>query len=370
MKTLRITAVALAASLLLAYLPSANAASDSWWPENVTPPIPAAPTLVSESDPYCTTPNLRCDGVYTVWNTPAFPSEVKAELIRNHGFDVKCYQRGNSGTTNNANSQGMNEGDLGAHTPLLYAASNGGGMGGATGYNQNCFARMYYTIAEKSTSCCTRTIWGAAYSYVSMGNAFFPAPAPAPAPTPTPTPEPTPTPSPTPTPMPTNTETSTSTSIASTSETKTVISTPLSIPTPVSLPAPSNPDTTTSTTATKPIASPSETITVIATPAPIAAPIATTATPTIIESDGNEEEPSANLVVTKRPNGKYLIAINSNIAEEQFVIVATKKGSKAVTYRATTNDAGDVMILTARNLSGFTLTLRVNGDYMDKVRIK
>jgi hypothetical protein len=75
-------------------------------------------------------------------------------------------------------------------------------------------------------------------------------------------------------------------------------------------------------------------------------------------------------MVTKRPNGKYLIAINSNIAEEQFVIVATKKGSKAVTYRATTNDGGDVMILTARNLSGFTLTLRVNGDYMDKVRIK
>ena len=80
--------------------------------------------------------------------------------------------------------------------------------------------------------------------------------------------------------------------------------------------------------------------------------------------------PAATLSVTKNANGKYLIAINSNVAEDQFIVIATKKGSKSITYKATTNDSGDVLLLTARNLSGFTLTLRYNGDYMDKEKIK
>jgi hypothetical protein len=65
-----------------------------------------------------------------------------------------------------------------------------------------------------------------------------------------------------------------------------------------------------------------------------------------------------------------LIAINSNIAEEEFIITAIKKGSRAVSYKATTNEYGDASILTARNLSGFTLTLRLNRNYMDRVKIK
>jgi hypothetical protein len=92
--------------------------------------------------------------------------------------------------------------------------------------------------------------------------------------------------------------------------------------------------------------------------------------PEIVESDGSEEEPAATLAVTKKSNGKYQIRINSNVAEEQFIITATKKGSKAVTYKVTTNDSGDVIVLTSRNLSGFTLTLRLNGEYMDKEKIK
>jgi hypothetical protein len=133
MKTIRLASLTFVVTLLLTLIPNAGANADNWWPENITPPIPAAPILVSQSDPNCTTPSLRCDGVFTVWNTPAFPAEVTAERIRNLGFDVKCYQRGSSGTTNNSNSQALDVSDLGAQTPLRYAASNGGGLGGATG---------------------------------------------------------------------------------------------------------------------------------------------------------------------------------------------------------------------------------------------
>ena len=36
-------------------------------------PAPAAPTIVSQSDPFCTEPDKRCDGVSVVINTPAIP---------------------------------------------------------------------------------------------------------------------------------------------------------------------------------------------------------------------------------------------------------------------------------------------------------
>jgi hypothetical protein len=52
------------------------------------------------------------------------------------------------------------------------------------------------------------------------------------------------------------------------------------------------------------------------------------------------------------------------------VITATKKGAKAITYRVTTNEAGDISVITSRKLAGFTLTLRLNGDFMDRVKAR
>jgi hypothetical protein len=74
--------------------------------------------------------------------------------------------------------------------------------------------------------------------------------------------------------------------------------------------------------------------------------------------------------VSKRANGNYQLLISSNVAEDLFVITATKKGAKAITYRVTTNEAGDISVITSRKLAGFTLTLRLNGDYMDRVKAK
>ena len=37
-------------------------------------PVPAAPTIVSQSDPFCSEPDKRCDGVSVVINTPTIPN--------------------------------------------------------------------------------------------------------------------------------------------------------------------------------------------------------------------------------------------------------------------------------------------------------
>ena len=154
-------------------------------------------------------------------------------------------------------------------------------------------------------------------------------------------------PTPTPTPTPTTSETSTVSSTPTSSETRTVSSTPTPTPTPTSL----------------------ETRTVSSTPTPTPSPKSNSNT-TAVEDDGEEEDPSATLGVNKRSNGKYQLIISSNVAENQLVISATRKGFKSITYRVSTNDSGDASIVTSRNLSGFTLTLRYNGDFLDKVKAK
>jgi hypothetical protein len=154
-------------------------------------------------------------------------------------------------------------------------------------------------------------------------------------------------PTPTPTPTPTFSETSTASSTPTSSETRTVSSTPTPSPTPTS----------------------SETRTVSSTPTPTPSPKSNSNT-TAVEDDGEEEDPSATLGVNKRSNGKYQLIISSNVAENRLVISATRKGFKSITYRVDTNDSGDASIVTSRNLSGFTLTLRYNGDFLDKVKAK
>jgi hypothetical protein len=102
-------------------------------------------------------------------------------------------------------------------------------------------------------------------------------------------------------------------------------------------------------------------------PKPSASPKPTTPP---VENDGEEEDFYGNLSVTKRSDGKYKIDLNSNIVEEQLVITATRKGFKSIVYRVETNEFGDVSIITSRKLSGFTLTLRFEGELLASVRAK
>jgi len=91
---------------------------------------------------------------------------------------------------------------------------------------------------------------------------------------------------------------------------------------------------------------------------------------TTYEDDGLEEEPYANLNVTRNSEGKYKLQVKSNIAEDQLICTATKKGFKAITYRVTTNEFGSASIITSRKLSGFTITVRYSGEFLTSTRVK
>ena len=132
-------------------------------------------------------------------------------------------------------------------------------------------------------------------------------------------------------------------------------------PTPTPTPTPTKSETSTAT----PTPTRSETSTATPTPTP-----KSTSSTVAVEDDGDEEDPTATIVATKQSNGKFKLLITSNVAEDRLVITATRKGYKSITYRVNTNDSGDASIITVRNLSGFTLTLRYNGDYLDKVKAK
>ena len=88
----------------------------------------------------------------------------------------------------------------------------------------------------------------------------------------------------------------------------------------------------------------------------------------VTEDDGEEMELAASLTVTKQSN-KYLIKVDSNIAGGTFSLVATKKGSKSISFKVATDDAGSYALRTTRNLKGFLLVLKYNGELLDKLQV-
>jgi hypothetical protein len=138
-----------------------------------------------------------------------------------------------------------------------------------------------------------------------------------------------------------------------------------------SSPTPTPTTSATSVATSSPTPTPTTSATSVATSSPTPTPTPTrTSTPTVVENDGAEESPSASIAVAKRASGKYLLEINSNISGERINIRATKKGQRTISYNASTDDSGDISILTSRNLLGYTLTLRYEGIIMDKVLVK
>ena len=74
--------------------------------------------------------------------------------------------------------------------------------------------------------------------------------------------------------------------------------------------------------------------------------------------------------MSKGSNEKYKFVISSNLPDDELVISATRKGFKSISYKVKTDDSGNASIITSRKLSGFALTLRYNGDSLDKVKVK
>jgi hypothetical protein len=88
----------------------------------------------------------------------------------------------------------------------------------------------------------------------------------------------------------------------------------------------------------------------------------------VIDDEGQELELEASLVVTKQTS-KYLIKIYSNIAGESFSLVATKKGSKSISFKVNTDNSGSYILRTSRNLKGFLFVLKYNGELLDKTQV-
>jgi hypothetical protein len=49
--------------------------------------------------------------------------------------------------------------------------------------------------------------------------------------------------------------------------------------------------------------------------------------------------------------------------------VATKKGAKSISFKVGTDDAGSYALRTTRNLKGFLLVLKYNGELLDKIQV-
>lgn len=89
-----------------------------------------------------------------------------------------------------------------------------------------------------------------------------------------------------------------------------------------------------------------------------------------LELDGESEDPTGDVSVSYQSSTKkYLVAISSNLGEEDLVLRATKKGAKSLQYKVTTNAEGNVKFSTKNVLKGFTMTLLFNGERLDSVKV-
>lgn len=91
---------------------------------------------------------------------------------------------------------------------------------------------------------------------------------------------------------------------------------------------------------------------------------------TELNSDGLELDPMVNLSVTKLSNGKFSIKVDSNLESEDVEIFASKKGFKTIKFSANTGASTQLKITTTRNLKGYTLVIKYNGDVLDKFVVK
>ena len=88
------------------------------------------------------------------------------------------------------------------------------------------------------------------------------------------------------------------------------------------------------------------------------------------DADGEEEDPSAELSVTySKTLARYIVKVDSNLAEESLVIRGVKKGSRSLKFTLTTDEDGVAGVKTKTKLAGFTLTLYFGSTKLDSVKV-
>ena len=83
----------------------------------------------------------------------------------------------------------------------------------------------------------------------------------------------------------------------------------------------------------------------------------------------NPEE-IAGEISAKIVKNKVVLTVNSNTASADLIVVATKRGAKAVKISLTTNDDGNKTLTSKINLRGYTLTLKSGNEVLDKFVLK
>jgi hypothetical protein len=91
---------------------------------------------------------------------------------------------------------------------------------------------------------------------------------------------------------------------------------------------------------------------------------------TEISDEGTEEDSFARMSVSKARNGKYVIQVDSNLESENVEITASKKGAKSIRFKANTGITTNFKLISSRNLKGYTLVLRFNGEALDTFIVK
>jgi hypothetical protein len=79
----------------------------------------------------------------------------------------------------------------------------------------------------------------------------------------------------------------------------------------------------------------------------------------------NAVEKEGFLSVTVNSVKSAVFSVSTDISNIKIVLTATKPGSKPIIFTAKTNGDGDSVIKTNKNLSGYTVTLSVNGVKLD-----
>ena len=71
------------------------------------------------------------------------------------------------------------------------------------------------------------------------------------------------------------------------------------------------------------------------------------------------------LNVTLKSTKSAVVNVTSDVPDIKLIITATKQGSKPIVFNIKTNGEGDGQIKTSKNLTGYTVTLSVNGVKLD-----
>ncbi len=78
----------------------------------------------------------------------------------------------------------------------------------------------------------------------------------------------------------------------------------------------------------------------------------------------------AQLVVKKYSNSLAVIKVSTDYENKKMLVVLTKKDSPSITIKITTNEDGNTQIKTKRDVSGFSVTLKLGNVKLDTDKIK